>query len=160
MMFAMTIAPDDERDPRDQDHQQESARGDVLPELLEHLRRHEPERIVLVELRLAQRPQDRADLVGRGGDARDAGRGLDENADVRRRRDVLLEERQRHVDDVVLALSDHVALLGERPDDLHGIAVDLHDAADRVLVREELVLDVPADDADRRGRGRTPLCVK
>jgi hypothetical protein len=141
---------DHERDAGNQDHQQERSRRDVAPEVLEELGRDEAERIVLVELRLAQRPQDRAHLVRRNADCLDASLGLDEDPDVVGRRDVLLEDRQRHVDDVVLALAHHVALLGERADDLDRVAGDLEDPADRSLF-PKAGLDIPADNRDRLG---------
>src|SRR6266542_2841980 len=91
-----------------------------------------------------------SNFVGRRVGPFDASDRLDENRDVLRRRDVVLEQRQRDVDHVVAALAHHVALLDQSPHDLDGIALDLHHPTDRVLVGEELVLHIPA--ADRPGR--------
>ena len=61
----------------------------------------------------------------------------------------LAEGLDRHVDHVVAALAEHAPLLGEQADHPVGSAVDQDRAADRVDLREELGLDVPADHRHR-----------
>src|SRR6266540_1367298 len=73
---------DDQRDARDQDHEQEGPGRDVAPEILEQLGRHEAERVVLLEFRLPERSENDPNLVGGGADGLDAPLGLDEDTDV------------------------------------------------------------------------------
>src|SRR5262249_9724501 len=140
---------DDERNPGNQNHQQEGALRNAAPERLKHVRGDQAERVVAVVGGLAWGARYRAPFVGGGRDRLDATSRLDEDADVVVGRDVLVVDGQRNVDDVVLALAHDRAELLDRADDANGIAVDLHRPADRIDVREELVLNVPSDDGHR-----------
>src|SRR5450830_970577 len=140
----------DERDPADENEKGEGGRRDRLPHDLHRVRVHEDDRVRRFRVRVADRPEDRPDLVHRRRHAGHAALRLDEDGELAIRPPDLAERLARDVRDVVLALTEDGALLHEEADDLERGSADRERAADRVDAGEELLPHVGADDGDVR----------
>src|SRR5260221_10141545 len=143
-------AADHQGQARDEHHDREGGRGDRTPQRLDGFRADHAEWIFGGERRPSQGSQQGPDFPLRLREALHAADRTHHDRDPVVRGHYLLEEREGHEHHVVAVLPQHVAELGLEPDDAERIAADVHRAADGVEAREELVLDVVADDGYRR----------
>src|SRR5450830_989383 len=138
----------DERDAADEHEERERGRRDRLPHDLYRVRVHENDRVGRFRVRVANRPEDRPDLVHGRGHTRHAALRLDEDGELPVCPPDLAERLARNVGHAVLALPQDGSLLGEETDDLERPSADRERVADRVDAREELLPDVGADHGD------------